>query len=164
MIAKSTEDDFDAIYEIINDAAMAYKGHIPEDRWHEPYMLKAELKEEIHNGVEFYCYFDSDQILGVIGIQSKGRVNLIRHAYVRTDQQHKGIGGKLVRFLSKLSQKPMLVGIWKDAAWAIAFYQKNGFQRVSDEEKDILLNKYWIIPERQAESLVILADSTYRGM
>src|SRR5580700_11278875 len=112
MIISSTPNDFSEIYEIINDAASAYKGIIPEDRWHEPYMAKDELQGQIDDGVEFWCYQEEGMILGVMGIQDKGDVTLIRHAYVKTKARNKGIGGKLLRHLGELTTKPILIGTW----------------------------------------------------
>jgi len=162
MIRTATEKDFDEIYEIINDAAIAYKGIIPADRWHEPYMTKEELKKQIEDGVRFSCYLENNEIIGVMGIQDRKDVTLIRHAYVATTQRKKGIGTILLQELIKGSKKPILIGTWKDAHWAISFYEKHGFNLVSEEEKDTLLRKYWDIPTRQVETSVVLADTKYR--
>ncbi len=162
MIRNATEEDFDEIYNVINDAAIAYKGIIPADRWHEPYMTKEELKIQTEDGVRFLCYVDDDKIIGVMGIQDKGDVNLIRHAYVITSQRKKGIGKILLRELIKDSEKLILIGTWRAAYWAIAFYEKHGFTLVSEEEKNILLRKYWNIPNRQVETSVVLADPKYK--
>src|ERR1043166_7010469 len=136
MIRKSTDEDFEAIFNIINDAAMAYKGVIPPDRWHEPYMTREELKAQIDDGVDFSCYLDGDEIIGVMGIQDKGDVALIRHAYVRTKRRKSGIGTLLLQELIKGTTKPILIGTWKAAHWAIRFYQKHGFCLVDEEEKN----------------------------
>lgn len=162
MIRLCTEKDFDAIYEIINDAAVAYKGVIPADRWHEPYMPAEELREQIADGVVFYGYEDGGRVVGVMGIQDKGDVNLIRHAYVRTVCRNKGIGGQLLKHLIATSDKPILIGTWKAAAWAVGFYQKHGFTLVAEEEKTRLLGKYWKIPARQVETSVVLVDENFR--
>ncbi len=162
MIREEKTEDFDEILSIINDAAIAYKGIIPPDRWHEPYMSSDELKAQIEDGVRFSCYVDGDQIVGVMGIQDRGDVDLIRHAYVRTKQRKSGIGTQLLRELIARSQKPILIGTWKAADWAIRFYQKHGFALVDEQEKDRLLRKYWVIPERQVETSVVLADEKYR--
>jgi GNAT superfamily N-acetyltransferase len=161
MITKCTNQDFDVIYDIINDAAIAYKGIIPADRWHEPYMTKEALAEQIAEGVEFWAYVENDAIIGVMGIQDKKQVTLIRHAYVRTNQRNKGIGRQLLDFLCKMSDNPILIGTWADAAWAIAFYQKHGFNLLEPEEKEKLLRKYWNIPLRQVETSVVLASSDW---
>ena len=163
MIITSTKKDLPEIYEIINDAASAYKGIIPADRWHEPYMSEAELQGQINDGVKFWCYLENDLIIGVMGIQDKGEVTLIRHAYVRTTARNKGIGGKLLQHLSMLTTKPILIGTWADATWAIEFYKKHGFRLVSFQEKEELLRKYWSIPLRQIETSVVLASQTYKS-
>lgn len=162
MIRKCIDEDFNEIFNIINDAAMAYKGIIPPDRWHEPYMTKEELKGQIEDGVRFSCYVDDDKIVGVMGVQDKTDVTLIRHAYVRTKQRNKGIGTMLLRELIKDSTKPILIGTWKAADWAISFYEKHGFCLVDEEEKNRLLKKYWVIPARQVETSVVLADEKYK--
>lgn len=156
MIIPGTKEDFTQIYEIINDAASAYKGIIPDDRWHEPYMSETALQDQIEDGVEFWCYVENDMIIGVMGIQDKGDVTLIRHAYVRTNARNKGIGGKLLQHLSTLTTKPILIGTWAGATWAIEFYKKHGFRLVSFQEKEELLRKYWTIPLRQIETSVVL--------
>ena len=161
LITKSRTSDFKQIYEIINDAASAYKGIIPEDGWHEPYMSELELQNQIDRGVEFWCYSDNDEILGVMGIQDKSEVALIRHAYVRTTGQNKGIGSKLLHHLSELTKKPIFIGTWADATWAINFYKKHGFRLVSFSEKERLLRTYWTIPLRQIETSVVLANSDW---
>lgn len=161
MIRRCTDADFDNIYEIINDAASAYKGIIPVDRWKEPYMPRDELQHEMDDGVVFYGYEENGQLLGVMGIQDVGDVTLIRHAYVRTAYRNKGIGSKLLLHLLKLTDKPILMGTWKDAVWAVRFYEKHGFRLVTPKEKDRLLRKYWSIPERQVETSVVLADGKW---
>jgi N-acetylglutamate synthase-like GNAT family acetyltransferase len=163
MIRKSADQDIEEIFKIINDAAIAYKGVIPADRWHEPYMTKEELKAQIDDGVRFSCYVDNNEIVGVMGIQDKTDVELIRHAYVRTKQRNKGIGTLLLRELIKDSTRPILVGTWKAANWAISFYEKNGFYLVDEEEKNRLLKKYWAIPDRQVETSVVLVDEKYKN-
>ena len=162
MIRKGTEEDFEEIFNIINDAAEAYKGAIPSDRWHEPYMSKEELKAQIDDGVRFSCCVDNDEIVGVMGIQDKTDVQLIRHAYVRTKHRNKGIGTLLLLELMRDSTKPILIGTWKAADWAIRFYEKHGFCLVDEEEKSRLLKNYWSIPDRQAETSVVLADGKYK--
>lgn len=157
MIRLSTIGDFEKNHEIINDSALAYKGVIPEDRWCEPYMPKNELREEIDSGVVFYCYEEEDDILGVMGFQDKGDVNLIRHAYIRTNRRKSGIGSLLLKYLVDKSDKPILIGAWKDAVWAVNFYIKNGFYVVQDKNhrKELFL-KYWNVSERQMEESVVL--------
>lgn len=158
MITPSTQQDFARIYEIINDASAAYKGIIPEDCWHEPYMSKGELQRQIDDDVKFWNYKEGDKIVGVMGIQDKEDVTLIRHAYVSTSARNKGIGTKLLFHLISLTTKPVLIGTWADATWAIAFYKKHGFRLVSFKEKEELLRKYWTIPPRQIETSVVLSS------
>ena len=162
MIRNATESDYSAILEVINDAAMAYKGIIPADRWHEPYMTRAELEAQIEEGVQFICSLEDGKLVGVMGIQDREEVNLIRHAYVSTQLRGKGIGTQLLRELINSSQKPILIGTWKAASWAIRFYEKHGFSMVSEGDKNVLLKKFWSIPDRQVETSVVLADSRYR--
>ena len=158
MIRRCDDRDFDTIWTIVNDGAQAYKGVIPADRWTEPYMSREHLRQELEEGVEFWAYEDGGQIVGVMGIQPVKDVTLIRHAYVRTAGQKQGIGAKLLAHLRTLSVRPVLIGTWKDATWAIRFYQKHGFRLVGDEEKDRLLKTYWHIPERQVETSVVLVE------
>jgi N-acetylglutamate synthase-like GNAT family acetyltransferase len=159
MIRKCAEGDFEALYEIINDAARVYKGVIPADRWHEPYMEREELRREIRRGVDFWGYEEGGKLAGVMGLQDVQDVTLIRHAYVRPDRRRQGIGGGLLRFLLSQTSKPVLIGTWAAATWAVAFYEKHGFTRVPEREKNLLLKKYWSIPERQIETSVVLADA-----
>lgn len=126
------------------------------------YMTREELKAQIEDGVDFSCYVDGDEIIGVMGIQDKGDVALIRHAYVRTKRRKSGIGTLLLRDLIKGSTKPILIGTWKAACWAISFYEKHGFSLVDEEEKDRLLKKYWAISDRQVETSVVLVDERYK--
>ena len=161
MIRKCEDSDFDSIYEIINDAARAYKGIIPEDRWHEPYMPREELANEIKGGIVFWGMDSEGLLSGVMGIQDKGDVTLIRHAYVKSRMRNKGIGTLLLKHLESTTNKPILIGTWADAIWAISFYKKNGYSLLPKDEKDRLLKKYWSIPERQAETSVVLADKRW---
>ncbi len=163
MIVKCGKKDFETIYSIINDAAIAYKGIIPSDRWHEPYMSREELEQQMKEGVELWCYKEGEQILGVMGIQFKGEVTLIRHAYVRTSSRNKGIGKQLLLHLTSIATTPILIGTWSDASWAIEFYKKHGFRLVTQEEKNKLLKKFWSIPERQVETSVVLASSDWKS-
>jgi len=161
MIRVCRKEDFNSIYSIINNAAIAYKGVIPWDRWKEPYMSKEELTNEIEQGIRFWGYEEDGELIGIMGIQDVEDVTLIRHAYVKREKQRKGIGGKLLLKLINMSTKPVLIGTWMDAKWAINFYEKHGFRVVSDKEKDRLLRKYWNIPERQIETSVVLADKRW---
>lgn len=158
MIRKCTQRDLAEMFEIIDDAAQAYKGVIPEDRWHEPYMAVEELKHEIDDGVEFWGYEEAGRLMGVMGLQDKGELYLIRHAYVRTSSRKRGIGTELLRHLERMTDKPILVGTWADATWAIKFYQKNGYRLLSRSETETLLKKYWKIPERQVVTSIVLAN------
>lgn len=162
MIRRCDDRDFEEIWAIINDGAQAYKGTIPADRWAEPYMSREKLRGEIDDGVEFWVYEEGGALMGVMGIQEVRDVRLVRHAYVRTSNQKRGIGGKLLAHLRELGSRPMLIGTWADAVWAIRFYERHGFQLVGREEKDRLLKRYWMIPERQIDTSVVLADANWR--
>jgi N-acetylglutamate synthase-like GNAT family acetyltransferase len=161
MIRQCRFDEFGVIGEIINDAAQAYQGVIPEDRWHEPYMSLVELEEQVKKGVIFWGTEQDGKLMGVMGIQPVQDVTLIRHAYVRTACRNQGIGSNLLRHLRALTTRPILIGTWAAAVWAVAFYEKHGFRKVSPAEKDRLLKKYWSIPERQIETSVVLADDKW---
>lgn len=161
MIRPCKADDFEAILSIINDAARTYHGVIPEDRWKEPYMSREELKHEIQNGVSFWGYEDNGELVGVMGIQQVQDVSLIRHAYVRKARRNLGIGGRMLSFLCRRAEQPVLVGTWAAAIWAIRFYEKYGFRKVDRREKDRLLKKYWTVPERQIETSVVLGDERW---
>jgi len=161
MIRRCTDSDLQAIFEIINDSAVAYKGVIPADRWHEPYMPLEEVRREIADGVVFWGFENDGELLGVMGIQDKGEVALIRHAYVRTRSRQQGIGEKLLQHLEGMTAKPILIGTWQAATWAVSFYRKNDYELVSEKEKNRLLQKYWSIPERQIETSVVLANKTW---
>ncbi len=161
MIRRCADADFSAIESIVNEAAQAYKGAIPDDRWHDPYMPAASLAAEISGGVEFWGWEDSGVLTGVMGIQPVRDVTLIRHAYVRTAQQGRGIGGKLLDFLGARTEGPLLVGTWAAAQWAIRFYEGHGFRLVSSAEKDRLLAAYWSIPARQTETSVVLVSTRH---
>ena len=159
MIRKCNSNDFETIYSIINNAANAYKGVIPNDCWKQPYMSKEELKHEINSGVVFWGYKENNQLVGVMGIQDVKDVTLIRHSYVKTEKQKQGIDGKLLSHLIKLTKSPILIGTWKDAVWAIHFYEKHGFKLVPN--KDYLLKKYWSIPECQIKNSIVLANKKW---
>ncbi len=152
------DDERTAILAIVNAAAVAYRGVIPADRWHEPYMSASELDSEIHGGVVFWGYEVDGELIGVMGIQPVRDVDLIRHAYVLTGNQRRGVGGELIEHLRGLSARPMLVGTWAAAEWAIKFYRRHGFEQVSPERKTALLKSYWTIPDRQIETSVVLAN------
>jgi N-acetylglutamate synthase-like GNAT family acetyltransferase len=161
MIRRCDDRDFDQIWEIVNDGAQAYKGTIPADRWHEPYMSRDELRREIDAGVTFWGCDEDGTLAGVMGIQPVRDVTLIRHAYVGSSWQRRGIGTRLLAHLGTLTEGPVLIGTWSAALWAIRFYEKHGFQMVSTEQKEFLLRRYWKIPERQVETSVVLADERW---
>jgi len=154
-------EEFDEIHAVINDAAIKYKGVIPPDCWKEPYMSREELRHEIDDGVVFWGYYGENKLVGVMGIQPVQDVTLIRHAYVRTAEQNRGVATKLLLRLRKEATTPILIGTWAAAVWAIRFYEKKGFTLVSPEEKDRLLRKYWSIPERQIITSVVLAEKKW---
>lgn len=146
------------IADVINDGAQAYRGVIPADRWHEPYMPDEDLKRELAAGVAFWGFTEGQRLLGVMGLQPVADVALIRHAYTRTEAQGRGIGSALIEKLKSLEGAPLLVGTWKAATWAIRFYERRGFTLVSDREKERLLRRYWTVPERQIEESVVLRN------
>ncbi len=151
-------DERPAILAIVNAAAEAYRGAIPADRWHEPYMPAGELDGELGAGVEFWGYeADDGELVGVMGIQRLEDVDLIRHAYVVPGGQRRGVGGALLAHLTRERRRPMLVGTWAAAEWAIRFYRRHGFEILSPERSAELLRAYWAIPERQIETSVVLA-------
>lgn len=156
MIRVCGQEDFEEIWEIVNDGAKAYKGVIPQDCFHQPYMSKQELQKEIDAGVAFWGFEEDGALLGVMGIQSVQEVMLIRHAYVRTASQKRGIGAQLLAHLRGLTDRPVLIGTWGDAAWAIRFYRKYGFELVPSAQKDQLLQKYWTVSARQRQVSVVL--------
>lgn len=152
------DDERSTIHSIVNAAAVAYRDVIPADRWHDPYMPLTELEQEVAAGVVFWGCERDGELVGVMGIQSVRDVDLIRHAYVRPDHQRHGIGAALIEHLCRQSTRPMLVGTWAAATWAIEFYRRHGFQLVSREGTRRLLTTYWNIPERQIETSVVLAS------
>ena len=163
MIRRCTAADVPAILAIINEAAEAYRGVIPADCWHEPYMSREGLAAELAAAVEFSGWERTGELLGVMGLQVVRDVTLIRHAYVRRANQGDGIGGALLEGLRAHSKSRLLVGTWADARWAIRFYERHGFQLVPAEEKDRLLDAYWNIPTRQRDASVVLADADRRA-
>jgi N-acetylglutamate synthase-like GNAT family acetyltransferase len=161
LIRKSDEADLAVMLAIVNEAAQAYRGVIPTDRWHEPYMSKDEFENEIADGVIFWVAEEAGILLGIMGIQDKQDVSLVRHAYVKPGLQRKGIGTKLMSHVHDLTDKPVLIGTWASASWAIDFYRRNGFTLVSESDKNYLLRRYWSIPARQIETSVVLADERW---
>jgi GNAT superfamily N-acetyltransferase len=165
LIRLCQEIDFSQIHRIINDGASAYKGAIPEDCWAEPYMSREELQHEIHAGVVFWGYDEEKGgLLGVMGIQPVLDVTLVRHAYVLTARRRQGIGARLLAHLRGLAKTPILIGTWADAHWAIRFYEKNGFELISAQEKDLLLERYWTVTPRQMDVSVVLADTRWHEL
>ena len=157
MIRKYTKIDSYKILHIINDAAKKYKGIIPDDCWHEPYMSEQELIDEFNDEVRMYGYHDNNKLIGVIGIQEVQDIILIRHAYTLTSYQNKGTGSAMLEYLLKKSQNSrLLVGTWKNATWAIRFYEKFGFILHTKDQSTLLLKKYWKIPSKQIKNSVVL--------
>jgi N-acetylglutamate synthase-like GNAT family acetyltransferase len=161
MIRPCNAMDVPVMLEIINDAARAYRGVIPADCWTEPYMSEDELRREIEDGVQFWGVEKDGQLVAVMGIQHVRDVSLLRHAYVRTVSRQKGFGGELLGVLRVQTSKPLLVGTWAAAAWAVRFYEKHGFRLVTPGEKDLLLKKYWNISDRQIQTSVVLANEKW---
>jgi GNAT superfamily N-acetyltransferase len=161
MIRRCTASDVEQIFAVINDAAEAYRNVIPADRWHEPYMPLRELESEIESGVGFWAVLEGERIEAVMGIQPVKDVALIRHAYTRTASQGRGLGAELLTFLRAMTERPILIGTWRSATWAIRFYQRHGFRLVTPDEKVVLLRRYWTIPDRQIEESVVLADERW---
>jgi N-acetylglutamate synthase-like GNAT family acetyltransferase len=158
IIRQSVKADFAEMLAIVNDAAQAYRGVIPVDRWHEPYMSADEMAREIAAGVVFWVVEQDGRLAGVMGIQDKGDVTLVRHAYVASTTQRTGVGTSLLRQAESVVDKPILIGTWAAASWAIEFYRRNGYTLVPTGDKDRLLRAYWSIPARQIETSVVLAD------
>jgi len=163
-IRRCGTEDFAAILSIVNAAAVAYRGVIPADQWHEPYMPADELAQEIAAGVVFWGVEQDGRLTGVMGLQAVRDVDLIRHAYVLPADQRHGIGGALLRHLRAMSSRQMLVGTWRAAEWAIRFYQRHGFEMVAPDTKQRLLATYWTVSPRQADVSVVLADPPLRSM
>jgi GNAT superfamily N-acetyltransferase len=156
-IRRCGDDDVAAIVAIVNAAATVYRGAIPADCWHEPYMTMAQLRREITDGVSFWGCEREGELVGVMGAQPVRDVDLIRHAYVRPDCQRHGVGAALIEHILRQSARRMLVGTWEAATWAIAFYGRHGFELVAPERRRDVLRAYWTIPERQLETSVVLA-------
>lgn len=164
MIRPCGDADRESIFTIINDAAQAYRGVIPPDRWHDPYMSREALRAEIDDGVVFWGSERDGVLAGVMGIQDRGDVALIRHAYVRTSARRTGIGGELLEHLERRTGKPILIGTWAAATWAIRFYEQRGYVLVPPQEKDRLLAKYWNVPPRQVATSVVLASPLWQRL
>ncbi|MBV9150934.1 MAG: GNAT family N-acetyltransferase [Alphaproteobacteria bacterium] len=155
------DDERAIILAIINAAAEAYRGVIPDDCWHEPYMPREELEREIDAGIQFWGFESDGALIGVMGIQPVRDVDLIRHAYVLPASQRNGAGGALLQHLRGLSSRRMLIGTWAAAEWAVDFYRRHGFEVVSPERKTELLKAYWTVPDRQIETSVVLANPRF---
>ena len=158
MIRQCEPAESEAICEVINDAASAYRGVIAPDCWNEPYMPRDELRHEMEHGVVFWGFHEDDRLVGVMGLQHVGDVALIRHAYTGTASQGRGIGAALLAHLRRQTDRPMLVGTWKAATWAVRFYERHGFRLVPADQKDELLRRYWTVPDRQIVESVVLAE------
>ena len=151
--------DFERIHEIINAAAETYRGVIPAECWHEPYMSREALRAEIDDEVVFWGYWRDAALIGVMGIQDRGEVTLIRHAYVAPSHRRGGVGAAILAHLHTISDRPYLVGTWAAATWAVDFYRKHGYRLVTEEEKDRLLAQFWTVPAEQVRASVVLASS-----
>jgi len=159
MIRACVASDFDTILAIINEAAEAYRGVIPADCWHEPYMSADELRRETGAGIAFSGFEHEGALVGVMGVQPVRDVVLIRHAYVLSAHRRRGIGANLLEHLLARTEPPVLIGTWAAATWAIRFYEKYGFALVAADLKERLLRQYWTVPERQIATSVVLADA-----
>ena len=161
MIAEYSIKDLTDILYVINDAALKYKGVIPDDCWHEPYMSEQELTDEFNNSVRMFGYSNNKTLVGVMGIQELEHMTLIRHAYILSNQQRKGIGTSLLQYLFQINHSSrVLLGTWQDATWAIQFYLKNGFLLHTRQQSDALLDEYWQVPLKQMENSVVLEKQT----
>jgi N-acetylglutamate synthase-like GNAT family acetyltransferase len=161
MIQKCVSENFREVFEVINDGASAYKGIIPQDRWHEPYMTEEELLAQVNQGVEFWVYTDNNRITGVMGMQAKEDVSADPTCLCENARQKQRNRKPLLTHLLAMTHAPVLIGTWAAAHWAIDFYKKHGFRLLPGEEKDRLLRKYWNIPDRQIETSVVLAGPTW---
>ena len=157
MITEYTKKDVSNILSVINNAALKYKGVIPDDCWHEPYMSEQELLNEFDSGVRVFGYKKNSILVGVMGIQELKDITLIRHAYTLTHYQGTGVGKSLLKYLLKINQSNcLLVGTWQDATWAIRFYEKFGFVLHTKKQTRQLLKKYWKISLKQIKNSVVL--------
>lgn len=162
IIRSCTPADFNAMLAIINDAAMAYRGVIPEDCWRDPYMQAGDLTREMAADIRFAGYEHAGTLIGVTGTQPVQDVTLIRHAYVSTRAQRQGVGAALLQHLRARTDRPILIGTWAAAKWAIRFYEKQGFRVIEGAKKNALLKKYWTVPDRQIDASVVLADARWQ--
>ncbi len=157
------QSDAEDVLAIINAAAGAYRGVIPADRWHDPYMSASELASELGDGVAFSGYSVRDRVVGVMGAQARHNVDLIRHAYVLPEWQGRGVGSHLLRHLRREVDRPILIGTWAAAAWAIRFYERHGFALVVESDVAPLLRTYWKVPDRQVATSVALSSPPLAG-
>lgn len=162
VIRQCARQDHDTMLAIINAAASIYQGSIPPECWHDPYMTSAELASEIAGGVHFIGFETGSKLLGIMGMQHRGEVDLIRHAYVLPDRQGHGIGTKLLTHLRNETRRTVLVGTWKAAGWAIAFYKTHGFEKIEDRIVEPLLRSYWNVSEAQTANSVVLSSPALR--
>ena len=163
LIRPCTPDELDEVCAVVNDAAVAYRGVIAADRWKEPYMSASELRDEVNHGIVFWGAFDERGLVAVMGLQHVADVALIRHAYTRTARQGAGLGKALLAHVAGQTDRPVLVGTWTAATWAIRFYQSHGFRLVAGPEREALLRRYWTIPDRQIDESVVLVDARWRA-
>lgn len=161
-IQRCSVTEHHAIRSVINDASKVYKGVIPADCWNSPYMSEAELEAEVAAGVLFWGLSVRGALVGVMGLQHRDGVDLIRHSYVRRSWQGQGIGCALLAEVEGYSKGQILVGTWAQATWAIGFYQANGYRLLDNSEKSQLLDQYWQIPTRQARASVVLTKTLPR--
>lgn len=161
MIRKCNNSDFDKIYEIINDATGVYKGIIPTEYWKVPYMSGDELRHDLDDGIVLYGYEENGELVGVMGIQNKQDVTLIRHAYVCSSEQNRGIGGRILSYLQKITSKSILIATWSNDVNAIRFYERHRFKLVPMEKGYWLQRKYWSTPELKIKASVVLADEKW---
>lgn len=159
----ATDADLRSVLAVINDAAEAYRGVIPADCWHRPYMTERALRREVGDGVRFWVIEVGGAVVAAMGLQAVRDVTLIRHAYVAREHQRTGLGGTLLEQLRSRSERPMLVGTWRAATWAVAFYRRHGFELLPDGEAQRLLRRYWSVPARQMAASVVLADSRWQA-
>ncbi len=164
MIRECRPTELDEICAIVNDAASAYRGVIADDCWSEPYMVPDELRHETAAGVRFWGACEGERLVAVMGLQQVGGVALIRHAYTRTAHRGTGIGSALLDHVRGQTDRPVLVGTWRAATWAVRFYEHRGFVLVDPSLKDTLLRRYWTVSDRQIAESVVLADARATAM
>jgi GNAT superfamily N-acetyltransferase len=164
LIRECGDADFDEILDVVNDGAAAYKGVVPDDRWHEPYMTADELRRDMDDGVRFWGCEEQGRLIAVMGLQDRTETVLIRHAYVRTVRRRQGLGTQLLRHLEGGRDRPILIGTWEAAVWAVAYYEQAGYVLLPPDAKTRLLKRFWRIPERQVETSVVLAKGRWEEL